>query len=466
MPASGGLLIGMGYRQAATFALLALTLVSREPVHGRTSTSWVVGALCGLAGLCRTEWGVAALAAALFGMGMRHLFSRDLSAAFQTTAAAVLTFAAVIGPFALSAGFGPVIRESHLLLTGLPPETKRFMASFSGIGDWRRGVANILYSAFLWLAVFLLLRLLAAIQSEPERAKRRSRELLVALVVLALLAAVGGATGPILWSGAPGLCLFAVVWSFRRRGSRDSTALAAFGSMGLITSHRRLFHIGDSWYVGNPLVFAFVCAAILLRLAVASEKRRETRVALHRSLNLSLAILTAFAFVMRIRQYSDDPRVPISGTAGLLSATPELASSIEAIASAVRERTRPQDGLVVFPEGEILNYLSGRSNPCRHKMYLPGYLVEENESEILGELERAKPAAVVICRRLTSEYGPALFGEAYGRRIRAWIASGYEPAAISAGRRSPIVLYIRRPATGVPVRVEAADRAGAAKGSP
>src|SRR5262249_34088510 len=275
------------------------------------------------------------------------------------------------------------------------------MSSFSGVGDWRRGITNVLYSAFLWFAVFLLLRLLAVIGIEPEKAKRRSRDLLGAFFVLVLLAAVGGATGPFLWSGSPGLCLFAVVSSFRRRGSRDSAALAAFGSMGLMTSHRRLFHIGDSWYVGNPLVFAFVCAAVLLRMALASEKRRDTRIALQRSVSLSLAILTAFAFVMRIRQYSDDPRVPISGTAGLLSATPELSSSIEAAASAVRERTSPQDGLVVFPEGEILNYLSGRTNPCRHKMYLPGYLVEENESEILAELEQKRPAAVAICRRST-----------------------------------------------------------------
>jgi hypothetical protein len=444
MPASGGLLIGMGYRQAATFSLLALTLVSRKPAHGRASVSWVVGALCGLAALCRTEWGIAALGAALLGTWMRHFCGRDLSGALRIVVAAILTFGSVIGVFVLLAGFDPVIREGHLLLTGLPPETKRFMASFSGIGDLRRGIANSLYSAFLWLVAFLLLRLLAVMRNDPQQARRRSRVLLGALIVLAFLAAIGGARGPFLWSGAPGLCLFAVFWSFRRRGRRDSSALASFGAMGLMMSHRRFFHIGDSWYVGNPLVFAFVCAALLLRMALASERRQQTRMAFERLVSISLAVLTVFAFVMRIWQYRDDPRVPIAGTAGLLSATPGLAPSIEEAASAVRGRTRPQDGLVVFPEGELLNYLSGRKNPCRHKMYLPGYLVEENEPEILAELEKAKPAAVAVVRRPTSEYGPALFGDDYGRRIRAWISSHYEPAPLEGGRRAPIHLFFRR----------------------
>jgi hypothetical protein len=464
MPASGGLLIGMGYRQAATFALLALTLVSREPAHGRAGVSWVVGVLCGLAALCRTEWGVAALAAALLGMWMRHFCGRDLSDAVRVIGGAVVTFGSVIGVFVAVAGFDPVIREGHLLLTGLPPETKRFMESFSGIGDWRGGIANAVYSVCLWLSVFLVLRLLAVVRVDPAEARRRSRDLLAALAVLAAAAALGGASGPFLWSGAPGLCLFAVLWSFRRRGRSDSVALAAFGSMGLMMSHRRLFHIGDSWYVGNPLIFAFVCAAVLLQLAVASEPRQESRVALGRSLSVLLAVLTALAFAMRLKQYADDPRIPISGTGGFLTATPELASEMEKVASSIRDRTRPQDGLVVFPEGEMLNYLSGRRNPCRHEMYLPGYLVLDNEAEILAELERNRPAAVVICKRQTSEYGPALFGEDYGLRIRDWITSHYEPSPITSGHRTRIRLFLRREA-GAPLSSRSSSVTSAAAGS-
>jgi len=84
------------------------------------------------------------------------------------------------------------------------------------------------------------------------------------------------------------------------------------------------------------------------------------------------------------------------------------------------------DGVVVFPEGEILNFLSGRPNPIRHQLYLPGYLTAANEPAVLAELRAHPPAAVVLWRRPVSEYDRALFGEDYGTSIRAWVEAGYD----------------------------------------
>lgn len=77
-------------------------------------------------------------------------------------------------------------------------------------------------------------------------------------------------------------------------------------------------------------------------------------------------------------------------------------------------------------------------------MYLPGYLTRTNEAELLKELERARPEAIVLWRRLTPEYGPALFGEDYGRDIRAWIEANYQRRAASGGRYPEMVLYLAR----------------------
>ncbi len=444
MPGSGGLLIGMGYRQAATFALLALTLACRRPAHDRAAALAGSGGLCGLAGLCRTEWGIAALAAAVVGVAVRHRCARDLHGILLLVGAALLTFGGVIAAFVAAAGFGPVIREGHLLLTGLPEETRRFMIFFSGIGDWRSGIPNVLYSMALWFALFFLMRLLAKLKGDPAQAKGGAWELVVALLLLAVFAAMGGASGPFLWSAAPAICLFSILAGIRHPGRKNSASLAAFGSMGLLTSHRRVFHIGDSWYVGNPLMFAFVCVAGLLRLAVLAECKREARHVLQQTASLSLEILVVLAFAMRLSQYGRDTRVAIAGTGGLLSARRETASQIETLAERIRRETHAGEGLVVLPEGELLNYLSGRSNPCRHKMYLPGYLTRANEGEILRELERARPAAIMIWRRPTSEYGPTFFGQDYGERIHAWIVANYEPRRLSADRHPPMLLYLAR----------------------
>ena len=166
-------------------------------------------------------------------------------------------------------------------------------------------------------------------------------------------------------------------------------------------------------------------AAGLLHLAAfraldASDRRRMTFA--FRSLVAALAVV---AFAARVWQYRSIEAVPIAGTDGMLSARPEIAREIEELAAAVRSGTRDGDGLVAFPEGEVLNLLSGRRNPIRHKLYLPGYLTDANEGAVLAELESAQPAAIVIWNRPTSEYNRAAFGEDYGRSIRAWVEERY-----------------------------------------
>lgn len=128
----------------------------------------------------------------------------------------------------------------------------------------------------------------------------------------------------------------------------------------------------------------------------------------------------------------------------MLSARPPLVRELIGLALEIRRRTAPGDGLVVFPEGEILNLLSSRRNPLRHKLYIPGYLSAQNEPEVLNELEKAKPAAVVLIRRQTSEYGPGFFGQDYGRRIAAWIEKNYRRRP--SGRWQRFVFYKLAPA--------------------
>ena len=71
MPDAGGAILGMGFRMwhAAGFGLLALTLLILRP--GSAALDFGAGLAAGAAGLCRTEWGVAVLVAALVGVGLR-----------------------------------------------------------------------------------------------------------------------------------------------------------------------------------------------------------------------------------------------------------------------------------------------------------------------------------------------------------------------------------------------------------
>jgi hypothetical protein len=442
MPNAGGALLGMGYRiwHAAAFALAAVAIAARPSRSHRALAMFAAGACAGLAGLCRTEWGLAAAG----GAGLACLVrSRRRGPGFRDTlgvaAGWAVVFACGLGAFLWTAGFGPVVSDGHVLLTGLPPETRHFLLAFSGLPDWRSGVLELLYSAAMWAGIGLGAVLLAAPRG-ADRA-RLLRMLAATGAVLVATALLGGAGGAVLFSAAPLVCLAGLLAGLWRRRGTPAAALAAAGSLGLLLSYRRPFHIGDSAYVGPPLLFAFVCAAGLVHLASALPRTTERRRQTSRTFGRTLAALIALAFGGRAWQYATIEAVPVAGTGGMLSARPESAREIEELGRAVRERTRDGEGLVVFPEGEILNLLSGRPNPIRHELYLPGYLAADNEAQVLDELVRARPAAIVIWRRPVSEYDRGLFGEDYAQGIRKWIDENYrlEPfrAAGTPARATP-----------------------------
>jgi hypothetical protein len=205
--------------------------------------------------------------------------------------------------------------------------------------------------------------------------------------------------------------------------------------------------IGDSPYVAPPLLFAFVSAAMLMREAEHREHLHAVRDRLRWGYLVVLSLLVGFAFTARASQYLSDEAVRIAGTDGLLSAIPENARAISLLAESIR-RHGPADSLVVFPEGEVLNYLTGWRNPMRHKLYIPGYLSEETEPTILKELELARPGAIVVLRRFSGEYGHAYFGVHYGQRTLAWIERNYSLQSFdphgTAGGALRARLFVRR----------------------
>jgi hypothetical protein len=450
MPNSGGAVLGMGYRMwhAATFALLAVAVLVGPAEARRGRHALLAGGLAGLAGLCRTEWGlVTLLVTGLVVLRWEKDRRRVWRAELAVAAGFLLVFGGVFLLFGIAAGWRALVQDAPVLLLNLPAET-RAHAAFSGSSGWPDGVWTLLYSAAMWLAVFLLMEIVALRELDPSRARRRLPWLAVLLGLFAAAAWGGGAlSGGLIWSGAPLVCAVSCLVALRSGRAPSATALFGFGILGLLLSHRRFFFIGDGAYVGPPLLFALVCAAGLCSMAVSREKDAAAREKLRVGVAVLVVLLIGVAFAARLVEYGRDERVAIRGTAGFLTARPELAREIEDLAAAILAGSSAEEGLVVFPEGEILNYLSGRRNPIRHKLYLPGYVNAGNEGEILGELEMAAPAAVVIWRRSLGEYGAGPFGEDYGREIRRWIGRNYERKPFRSNApagSSPFEYYVLR----------------------
>ncbi len=450
MPSAGGSILGMGYRMwhAAAFTLLAVALAVRPFRSGARAAG--IGGLCALAGLCRTEWGLAAIGGVSVAAAVRNRFRLSF---LRDIVFAALGFVAVgggvLGAFLLTAGPEAVLREGHVLLTGLPVETRRFLLNNSGFHDPAGGFLRLIYSAALWVGIFLLMEVAASWKEDRAILKRRLPWLGGIAAYLVLYADYGGPLRFRLMSSAPLIGLLAVVFGLRRSPGPRSAALAGFGSLALVLSYRKLFSISDSAYVAPPLLFAVVSGLGLLRELVASKRAGAVRARLRRWIQLALVCLIFGSFADRIVLYASEDRVALPGTEGMLSARSETVRTLSLLSEAIRRRTGPADGLVVFPEGEVLNYLSGRRNPLRHKLYIPGYVSSDNEAAVLAELEKFRPAALVILNRATPEYGKRFFGEDYARTIAAFIREHYlllpfDPRVGNVPVESGARLFLRR----------------------
>lgn len=454
MPYSGGSLLGMGHRMwhAATFSLLAGTVVSRRDFVRRPALAALAGALCGFSGLCRTEWGIATVCACLLGVVVPRPRAREAwrSAAILSGVAA-LSWVAVVGLFVGWAGPESVLKDGRLFLVGLPPETKRFLWQFSGLSDPGHGVVTLVYSAALWIAVLLLMPLAASRPMDIARGRLRLLLLAICSATLLLSWQAGASIGAAAMSAAPIATLAAVSVGVAGIAGGRSTLLIVFGTLGFLLSLRRVFDIRDSGYVAPPTLFAIVCTAGLLRLVILRHLQGSERRVTWRNSRRALLLVCVFFFVSRARHYLSDNRVPLVGTGNTLSVTPQLAGEIAGLLRQIETRTRPQDGLVVLPEGAVLNYLTGRLNPTRYKLLIPGYLTRQNEAEVVRALRRNPPGAIVIWSGPTEGYGYRFFGEDYGLLVQKWIEKQYEFVKLTddGGRveGGSTRLAIRRPAT-------------------
>jgi hypothetical protein len=445
MPWAGGAVFGMGLRiwQAAALTLFAVSLAIRRPRAPARAAG--IGALCGLAGLCRVEWGVAALAACGLAIVVRLGVRRAIRSGLMLSATWAAVFGGVTLLFVSFAGSKAVLGDSHVLLAGLPEETQKFLFHASGLHDVPGGILRMIRSAALWTCGWLALAMFAVRGRDSSWLSARLPILGGALAITFLYRSWAGPWPMFLFSAAPLAGAAAAAVGLARRGPRGA-ALAAFGSLAFVLSYRKPFSITDWPYVAPPLLFAIVAAAALLRLSVTRANPSARRV-LSRAAVAGVAVLSFAFFVGRIAWYRHDTRVPVPGTAAILRADRARAAWLAGAASEIGRVTRSDEALVVFPEGELLNYLAGRHNPLRHRLYLPGYLTASNETEVLAELRQALPGAIAVLNRPTREYGLARFGEDYGREIQSWISEHYRERLVrptESGDR----LFFRRATEG------------------
>jgi hypothetical protein len=422
------------------------------------------GILTGITILTKTEMGIATLTAALTAAALaaRLEWRRSLAlAALVAVPAAVLT----IGVYAIIAervGWFTLLFDSWLLLYNMPPELAYFNRQVSGFADPIRSIGRILIAATKLGIIAAVIAGLAGIVSNrtarPDGAtddiERNARarglvarpwRLLIAafglLIVMAITTGVDADKGPYL--AMPLLLagfLMMLAADFRReKRAADTLVLICLCVYALLSLMRMILHVRSGGAYASYLLPVSVLIFMYLWVHPFADRFSDPRAGrVARSIALGLMLLAAVssAFVQAVR-YRARNTVPVSTARGTLITEPDIGLAFNEALAFLGRNTRPGDYVAVMPEGTSLDFLSGRRNPLRDEITIPGALDPAAEDRAIRRLHETRTPLVLITNRPTAEFGRVAFGRDYYQRLMHAIENHYTRCAMFGPVKDP-----------------------------
>ena len=427
-----------GFALACAAALAALRLMET----GRTVWAAVAGALVGLSFLTKPESFLAAAGTSVACLAIACL--RQEPGRRRTRPLAAWVLAAVLPPaaaFALLAAAMPASEAwrgligswayvRHEELTSLP-----YFAWSMGTNDVRGNLGTIAGAAGAEVVLFGLAAAAAA-AFEARGPARAWIALAVAAATVAVLATrdasvwVHVARPLPLWAAAGVAASACGLWrawrdeaAFPRHAARFALALFALLLLPRMLLHSRLYHYG--FVLAAPAV-VLLAAALLDWIPDALERAGRAGTVFRAAALAALAVAAA-ASVQLTRSWMTRKRWVV-GEGSDRMRTDVRGPYVTATLDALRPLLRPEDTLVVLPEGVMINYLLRRRSATPYATLLPTDVAIFGERAWLDALRRDPPAFIVLVHRDTREYGPRFLGLDYGLEVAGWISAHYRPA--------------------------------------
>jgi len=161
----------------------------------------------------------------------------------------------------------------------------------------------------------------------------------------------------------------------------------------------------------------------LLRNARAAAVARGIAVAL-------IALSAVINSCVVAYRYQTRNTVVIATDRGRMITKPDMGQAINEALGYIDRVTAPGDAVAVLPEGTAIDFLSGRRNSLREEIITPGYLDARGEERAIRQLRDAGTTLILVPNRPTIEFGPAVFGRDYCRRVMEFIEANYTACAI------------------------------------
>jgi hypothetical protein len=428
--------------------LSVVALFCLRRYHQRQQLVFVAaaGLAIGLLYLTKVEVFVAGATATVIGLGLTLLAERvnrrRLGALVGTfLAAATLPPAATLGLFSLAMPLGQALADAlgHWRSASRPEITSLpFYRKGMGIDDIDASASALLLSAF-WYTVILGP---AAVVSLMLRGRGKHRIAAAGAAFVLVAGALGMRWRHIGWPDvARALPLFVsvllLVWlvTFVRRLRRSEIDYPLILRLSVLTFslvllakmilNARIYHYGFA--LAMPATLVLIVA--LVDWAPAAIDRLGGYGAVFRAAALAGLMVCTVVYLVVTGNEIRQRVVPVSSGADAFFAD-ERGAVVNKAIEALRSRARPDQTLVVLPEGVMINYLTRHVNPTPYTVFIPVELAMYGEARMLASLQAHPPDYVMFVHRETEEYGVRYFGRDYARQIYTWIGQNFQPVTV------------------------------------
>ena len=421
---------------ATVLCLLAFTALERYGNSGKIGWLMTAAIACGLAGVSKQEYGVAALAGLLIGINVR--FSQNLRTRLRHSALVIVVAGiCVLLPFAAiaqqigweelhsslvpSAAMLSVLKKSRLFQVS-PTETLiKWIVSFSAFAAvsliiWFWIVVVRSLSQHKWFSKLKGFRTLLELllTSTFSWLSLAGVELIIVFLAQNLDYFPGSIRGYIFplnemhWAIPILVGWFALRWSQLLR-VRQAPLLWSLLIFSLVLNSRWLFHIGFYGLYATSVILLFF--ALLYHLSLQTGKSKLV----WRYLLICLLVGSMMNLV-KFGQY----RYPVHSSYGTFY-TPhsDLALALNQTIDTINASRA--NSVLVIPEGVILNFLTATHSPSPETTFLPSALpTSDAERDFVEQMQANPPELIVYVKRNYEQWGYQTYAE-FNPIVDRWI---------------------------------------------
>jgi 4-amino-4-deoxy-L-arabinose transferase-like glycosyltransferase len=203
---------------------------------------------------------------------------------------------------------------------------------------------------------------------------------------------------------------------------RAALGILALGLLLKLGINVRVFHYGFA--LAMPATLLFVAALVTWIPAAVTRAGGDGRIV--RALVLGLVAAGLVAHVALAERLLDNQTTRLGAGADALLADDRGAPLALALAE-IERRVRPDQTLVAFPEGVMLNYLARRASSLPYPQFSPVTLLLWDKERMKESFDRHPPDFVLLVHRENTHEGARFFGRDYGRGLMRRVEEGYRP---------------------------------------